>query len=87
MGFFKNMNKRSYQYMVRSTYPLLEPNRKTTKKVKKLAGTPVDKNGIPYNYQMKAKFQGKEYYIDRVEGKSVWLSDGKRHRLSSCEFV
>ena len=85
MGFLKNMNKRSYQYMVRSTYPLFET--KKQQKTKKLVEIPVDKNGISYNYQMKAKFQGKEYYIDRIEGKSVWLSDGKRHRLSSCEFI
>ena len=48
-----------------------------------------DKNGWPYIWgrHEKAIFQGKEYDIEEVDGKMITLSDGKRHRLSSCILV
>lgn len=86
--FARNMAKRSYQYAVRSTYPLLDPREKpknTSPRVKK-QDVGVDKNGKGYCGQRYAKFQGKEYEILEVKGKMLVLSDGKNHRMSSCEF-
>ena len=95
MGFAKtlgrNLSRRCFQYAVRSTYPMFEKPKKSygydydvKPKKPKYTPPPCDKNGVSYCEQSKAIFQNKEYVIDRVEGKMVWLSDGKRHRMSSC---
>lgn len=100
-NFLRNMSRRSYQYAVRSAYPLFEKNRstrtRTTKykseldsyntKIPKYTPPPCDKNGISYCGQSKVIFQNKTYSIEEITGKMVILSDGKRHRLSSCEFI
>lgn len=93
--FGRNMAKRSRQYAIRSTYPLLDPRMKTSsvsttkssKRQTKEVERPVDKCGNEYWGQTQAKFGGKTYTIMSVEGKMATLSDGKRHRISSCELI
>ena len=98
-NFCRNMAKRSYQYAVRSTYDLFKPEKSSNyspsysyskrEEKKREEKNGYDKNGLPYilgRYD-KAIFQGKEYGIEEVNGKMITLSDGKRHRLSSCILV
>lgn len=100
-NFCRNMAKRSYQYAVRSTYDLFKPAKSSNyipssyfyeqekEERQRQEKKGYDKNGWPYNWQRhkKAIFQGKEYDIVEVDGKMITLSDGKRHRLSSCILV
>jgi hypothetical protein len=83
-NFCRNMSKRSYQYMVRNTYPLLESNK--PRRSPKETVSPRDKNGNVYCGQTSCMFKGKQYIIAGVSGKMVEFIDGTRHRISSVEF-
>lgn len=90
-NFCRNMSKRSYQYMVRSTYAVLPSTRekrdshsyKIPKQSTKEPAEPLDKNGRRVWVGDKKIFQGKEYKIVEVCGKMVTFEDGTKHRASS----
>lgn len=85
--FGRKMNKRCFQYAVRSTYPLLESDKDNYGySPKRETEVPVDKNGVSYCGQCYVTFKGETHMIDEVKGKMVTFMDGTRHRLSSCEF-
>lgn len=83
-NFCRNMSKRSFQYAVRSTYPLFEKEK--PKKAPRMVEPPRDKNGKVYCGQVICKFKGKSYAIVNCSGKMVEFTDGTRHRISSVEF-
>lgn len=83
-SFCRNMSKRSFQYAVRSAYPLFEKEK--PKRTSKVAEPPRDKNGRIYCGQRVCKFKGKDYVIAGSTGKMVEFTDGTRHRISSVEL-
>lgn len=93
-NFCRNMAKRSFQYMVRSTYPIFEKdsNRKESgynfseepsKRGSKGKEPAKDKNGHIVRPNCWCEFQGSDYFIVDVVGKMVVFKDGSKHRASS----
>ena len=101
-NFCRNMSKRSYQYMVRSTYAVLpsvrekrdsysynSPNQsKRVKKVREgVVYNPLDKNGVPCKPYYMCKYNGEEKKIVRTTPKMVVFADGTKRKASNVEML